>query len=208
MTAVTLRTGAPQPDSMAGILIVDDDPTIRSMFARALKALGDIEQAANGADALRLLGAKKYSIVLLDLHMPVIDGFVILHTLASKPGPNRETPIYVIAADTSDQARIRALRRHAVFLLTKPVPIGTLTALVESTLKKAAARAGAASQLAAEGDADDVLELVKEGEPEPVPRARPALDAGRMTPPFRPDAGRMTPPFRPVFPAGPKKPGS
>lgn len=126
---------------MSTILIIDDDPTIRTMFARALQGKGEIDQAGNGADALRLLGAKKYSVMLLDLHMPVIDGFVILHTLATKPGPNRETPIYVITADISDQARIRALRRHAVFFLTKPVPIATLVALVDSTLKKSALRA-------------------------------------------------------------------
>jgi CheY-like chemotaxis protein len=126
---------------MSNILIVDDDPTIRAMFARALQALGEIEQAGNGADALRLLSAKKFSIVLLDLHMPVIDGFVILHTLATKPGPNRETPIYIVTADVSDQARLRALRQHAVFFLTKPVPIVTLVALVDSTLKKSAQRA-------------------------------------------------------------------
>src|SRR5262249_46537749 len=74
---------------MATILIVDDDFTIRAMFSRALKDLGEIAQASNGADALRLLGAQKFSVVLLDLHMPGIDGFVILHTLASKPGPNK-----------------------------------------------------------------------------------------------------------------------
>lgn len=125
---------------MSNILIVDDDPTIRAMFARALKALGEIDQAANGAEAMRLLGSKKFTVVLLDLHMPVIDGFVILHTLANKPGPNRDTPVYVITADVSEQARVRALQRHTVFFLTKPVPIGTLMALVESTLKKAAAR--------------------------------------------------------------------
>lgn len=122
------------------ILIVDDDPSIRAMFARALGALGDIEQAANGGDALRMLATKKYGIILLDLHMPVMDGFVVLHTLANKPGLNKDTPIYVITADTSDQARIRALRRHAVFLLTKPVPIATLTALVDAALKKSILR--------------------------------------------------------------------
>ena len=125
---------------MPAILIVDDDPTIRTMFARALNSLGEIETAGSGADALRMLGTKRYGIVLLDLHMPVIDGFVILHTLSTKPGPNRDTPIYVITADVSEQARIRALRRHAVFLLTKPVPIATLVSLVDSALKKAASR--------------------------------------------------------------------
>jgi len=147
---------------MGGILIVDDDPTIRAMFARALTPLGDVEQAANGAEALRLLGAKKFGVVLLDLHMPVVDGFVILRTLAGKPGPNRDTPVYVVTADVSDQARIRALRRHAVFLLTKPVPIATLTALVDSTLKKAAARALAATPDAAEAP-DPIVEAAREG---------------------------------------------
>ncbi|APR80139.1 putative two-component system response regulator [Minicystis rosea] len=126
---------------MAGILIVDDDPTIRSMFARALANLAEIELAANGGEALRMLGTKKYALVLLDLHMPMIDGFAVLQTLSSKPGPNKDTPVYVVTADVSDQARVRALKRHAVFFLTKPVPLATLTALVDSTLKKAAARA-------------------------------------------------------------------
>lgn len=129
---------------MAGILIVDDDPTIRTMFARALAGLADVETASNGGEALRLLGAKKYSLVLLDLHMPVMDGFVVLHTLSSKQGPNKDTPIYVVTADMSEQARIRALRRHAVFFLTKPVPLATLSTLVEASLKKAAAREQAA----------------------------------------------------------------
>src|SRR5262249_25645242 len=126
---------------MAGILIVDDDPTIRTMFARALKALGDIEMASNGSEALRMLTAKKYAVMLLDLHMPMMDGFAILHALSTKPGPNRDTAVFVITADTSDQARLRALRRHAVFMLTKPVPINTLVSLVDSALKKAASRA-------------------------------------------------------------------
>jgi len=160
---------------MAGILIVDDDPTIRTMFARALGALGEIEQAANGGDALRMLATRKYGIILLDLHMPVMDGFVVLHTLANKPGPNRDTPIYVITADTSDQARIRALRRHAVFLLTKPVPIGTLTALVDSALKKSALRAQAAQAAA------DAKEL------------SPSKDAGRGPASSRPPSGLRKP---------------
>ena len=125
---------------MPNILIVDDDATIRAMFARAMKTLGDVEQAGNGAEALRMLASKKFHIVLLDLHMPIVDGFVILHTLSTMPGPNRDTPVYVITADVSEQARVRALQRHAVSFLTKPVPIGTLMALVESTLKKGAPR--------------------------------------------------------------------
>jgi CheY-like chemotaxis protein len=126
---------------MAAILIVDDDPTIRAMFARALQGLGEIDTAANGMEALRFLGAKKYGVLLIDLHMPMVDGFSLLQTLGQSPGPNRDAPVYVITADVSDQARVRALRRHAVFFLSKPVPINTLVGLVDATLKKGAAKA-------------------------------------------------------------------
>jgi CheY-like chemotaxis protein len=122
---------------MSGILIVDDDPTIRTMFARALRAFGEIETAANGAEGLRMLAGKKYGLVLLDLHMPLVDGFVLLHTLSTKPGPNRDTPIYVVTADNSDQARVKALKHRALFLLTKPIAIATLTGLIASTLHRA-----------------------------------------------------------------------
>ncbi len=143
---------------MHNILIVDDDVTIRGMFARAMKPLGDVDQAGNGAEAMRMLASKKFSIVLLDLHMPVVDGFVILHTLSTMPGPNRDTPVFVITADVSEEARVRALQRHAVSFLTKPVPIGTLMALVESTLKKGAQRAAAAAaQAARDGNAEPSL---------------------------------------------------
>jgi CheY-like chemotaxis protein len=125
---------------MPSLLIVDDDPAIRLLFSRALAGRGDCEEAQGGADALRLLGSRKYDVVLLDLHMPGVDGFAVLKLLGSKPGPNRDTPIFIISADTSDQARIQALRRHAVFFLTKPVHLATLTSLVDGSLKQSAAR--------------------------------------------------------------------
>src|SRR6185437_7383930 len=112
----------------------------------------------------------------------------------TKPGPNRDTPVYVITADISEQARHRALQHHAVFLLTKPVPIATLTALVDSVLKKAAARAAPPGA-------------------EPA-KVAPGPSAGRPAPPMQsaggvasaPRAGAQPQqPARPVVPA--KKPG-
>jgi CheY-like chemotaxis protein len=127
---------------MAPILIVDDDATIREMFARALASIGEVEQAADGGEALRLLATKKYGALLLDLHMPMIDGFMVLHALSAKPGPNRDTPVLVVTADLSESARARALGRHAVFLLTKPVSIGTMKALVQNALARTGVRDG------------------------------------------------------------------
>ncbi len=122
--------------ALPALLVVDDDPTIRAMFARALRDIARVEVAASGGEAMRFLATQAFDLILLDLHMPVIDGFVVLQMLASKPGPNHATPVYVVSADTSDSARVQALKRHAVFFLTKPVPIGTLVALVDMALKK------------------------------------------------------------------------
>lgn len=129
---------------MARLLVVDDDLDIRELFVRVLRKLGEVEEAAGGQQALRLLFAKEFDVVLLDLHMPQVDGFAILEALTTKPGPNRDASIFVVTADVSDQARLRALRRHAVFLLTKPVNIRTLVSLVGSSLQKRAARSASA----------------------------------------------------------------
>jgi CheY-like chemotaxis protein len=126
---------------VSSLLVIDDDAAIRAMFARALRALGEVEEASGGAPALRRLAARKFDLIVLDLHMPLVDGFSVLETLASRPGPNRDTPIFVVTADESQQARIRAFRRHAIFLLTKPVHLATLVSLAESSLRKAAERA-------------------------------------------------------------------
>ncbi|AUX42045.1 hypothetical protein SOCE26_034700 [Sorangium cellulosum] len=126
---------------MTCILVIDDDAAIRGMFARALRSLGDVEEANGGAAALRRLMTRKFDLVLLDLHMPLVDGFSVLESLSAKGGPNRDTPIFVVTADESHQARVRALRSHAIFLLSKPVHLATLVSLAESSLKKAAARA-------------------------------------------------------------------
>jgi CheY-like chemotaxis protein len=122
------------------ILIIDDDAAIRAMFARSLRSLGEVEEASGGAPALRRLASRKFDLILLDLHMPLVDGFSVLEVLAQKPGPNRDTPIFVVTADESEKARARAFRRHAVFLLTKPVHLATLVSLAESALKQAALR--------------------------------------------------------------------
>ncbi len=62
---------------MARILIVDDDPDIRETLALLLEAEGhDVVCAAHGAEALQLLrGGVRPCVILLDLMMPVMDGF-------------------------------------------------------------------------------------------------------------------------------------
>ena len=190
---------------MPSLLLVDDDPDIRAMFARSLQAHGEIDQAGGGGDALRLLGSKRYDIVMLDLHMPVIDGWVVLQMLANRPGPNRDTPVFVITADTSDRARVEALRRKAVFFLTKPVHLATLTALIDSALKKNAnrpPRPGSMPEIDPHRASDPRARLGLPGRPGSVAPA-PARPSAMPAPvaPSRPTAA----PFAPTNPNDPNK---
>jgi CheY-like chemotaxis protein len=119
---------------MSTILVIDSDPVQRASLGQVLAPLGEVEVAGTGLDALRLLATKKFSVAVLDLHVRPLDGFVILRTLSTKGGPNKETPVYALAADAVE--RDRALREHAVFALIKPVSLVTVKNLIEADLNR------------------------------------------------------------------------
>jgi CheY-like chemotaxis protein len=121
---------------MSMFLVVDDDPTIRTMYSRSLAELGEVDVAEGGKQALQLLGTHRYEAVLLDLHMPGVDGFAVLEALAKEDSVNRDTPVYVVTGDGSEQARLRALKLRSLLLLTKPVPLAMLKSLIETSIKK------------------------------------------------------------------------
>lgn len=122
---------------MANTLVIDSDPGNRALMAEALAGICEVEQAANSAEALRMLAARKFTIVVLDLHVRPLDGFIVLRTLLNRTGPNQKTPVYAIAADQAEQAR--ALREHVVYALMKPVAPATLATLVDAGIRKAEA---------------------------------------------------------------------
>lgn len=121
-------------------LVVDDDPSIRTMFARSLAGLGEVDQAEGGKQAILRLAAQRYEAVLLDLHMPGTDGFAVLEALAKEDAINRDTPVFVVTGDNTEQSRLRALKLRSLLLLTKPVPLAMLKSLIETSLKKTLAR--------------------------------------------------------------------
>jgi CheY-like chemotaxis protein len=129
---------------MPDILIVEDDLAIRKLFARTLAHLGNIDEAGNGTDAVKLLDAKKYDAVLLDMNMPGMDGLGVLDDLEAKKGLNAKTPIFVITADPSVNTRAQAIHRTR-FFLQKPVKLPLLTTLVLGVLPKGAVPAAAPS---------------------------------------------------------------
>jgi CheY-like chemotaxis protein len=94
------------PSGGGHALVVDDEANIRSLFRRTLEGDGwTVAEAANGVDALERVAEQRPRIILLDLMMPVMDGFDFLLRYRGLEGCE-STPIIVITAkDLSEEER-------------------------------------------------------------------------------------------------------
>lgn len=112
------------------ILIVDDDPSIRDFIAQFLGGEGyAVEVAPNGARALALIERTPVALVLLDMRMPVLDGWGLARALVER---GLQPPLVVMTAAYGAHARNWALEIGAVALLAKPFDLNDLLAIVES----------------------------------------------------------------------------
>jgi two-component system LytT family response regulator len=113
-------------------LIVDDEPIARSVLREELELLPDVQvvgEAADGKEALQSIARLQPEVVFLDLQMPVMSGFEVVHNLN---GPT--LPIVVIVT-AFDQHAIQAFEAGAVDYLLKPVGEARLRTAVERARK-------------------------------------------------------------------------
>ena len=117
---------------MARILLVDDDADIRLLLRLELSAEGhQIVEAVNGRAGLDVLAAEPIDLVVLDIMMPVLDGWGVLAEL-DETAP----PIIVITALATEGERhvVDILERGALDVIAKPFDPGWLVRLVEAVL--------------------------------------------------------------------------
>lgn len=118
------------------ILVVDDDAAILRMYAMALGTLGEVVSAQSGAEALVCLEERRFDAMILDLFMPGIGGLDVLDRINEPKALNYNTPVFVVTADQSERSRVEAMKRRAIFQLTKPVPIRLLVEQVRAQLER------------------------------------------------------------------------
>jgi CheY-like chemotaxis protein len=86
------------------ILIVDDDDPIRALLVTVLRRRGlDAESARNGVEALEMLAARRYALVVLDLMMPRMNGYELLDHFGAMP-PATRPAVLVLTAGLSKRA--------------------------------------------------------------------------------------------------------
>jgi two-component system KDP operon response regulator KdpE len=118
---------------MSSILVVDDDADIRLLLRLELSAEGHhIVEAADGQQGLDAIAAERPDLVVLDLMMPVLNGWQVLEALDPLASP----PVVVITAFASDGNRhvIELLEGGALDVISKPFDAGWLVRLVDAVL--------------------------------------------------------------------------
>src|ERR1041384_1283795 len=110
------------------VLFVDDDPAIRGLVGDALREEGySVDLAAHGREALEAMRARRPATVVLDLMMPIMDGFSFIEACHSEQLCD-DVPIVVISAVHDALQRINELPIHAC--IAKPFDLDDLVRTV------------------------------------------------------------------------------
>lgn len=115
------------------VLVVDDDDNIREIMKLYLKNEGyQVEEAADGIEAVRKFDAVKPSIILLDVMMPILDGMEVCRQIRKFS----RVPIIMLTARSVDEDKITGLGIGADDYITKPFNPNEVIARVKAVLRR------------------------------------------------------------------------
>ena len=120
----------------AHVLVADDDPSIRQLLCTVVRRERlDVDCVADGQEAIDRLREHDYSVILLDLMMPRVDGAEFLRQLASLDLSTRSRPVVLLmTAFSNDRLPVIGEPIHAV--VKKPFDIEDLVALVSGCVEQ------------------------------------------------------------------------
>ena len=141
----------------AKVLVVDDTPANVSLLLDALSDAGyELFVAAHGRAALDLIARTPPDLVLLDVMMPVLDGFATCAELKADPR-HRDLPVIFMTALSEPDEKVRAFAAGAVDYIVKPVYLPEVLARVSAHLKIRALQKSVEEELAMRLEAEDQL---------------------------------------------------
>lgn len=127
-------------ESYKSILLVDDDLTLREMYAERLKAEGfSVEMAKDGEEALQKATELRPNVILLDVMMPKMNGLDVLKQLRSQPD-TQNTPVIVLTALIQDREKMESITRGADDYIVKSETMpGDVIQKIHAVLEKRSA---------------------------------------------------------------------
>jgi two-component system, OmpR family, response regulator MprA len=116
------------------ILVVDDEPAVREALDRALRLEGyEVDQAADGREALELVSRRPPDALILDLMMPAVDGLEVARRMRAD---GDDTPILVLTARDGVADRVTGLDAGADDYVVKPFALEELLARLRALLRR------------------------------------------------------------------------
>lgn len=131
------------------ILLVDDDATLRHLFSEYLRHNEfEVAAAASGSEALRLAYSERPDLVILDVMMPVMDGWETCARLRELS----DVPIILLTAKATEADKLRGFRLGADDYVTKPFSFAELTARIQAVLARSRPAPGTTHRVYTLGD--------------------------------------------------------
>jgi two-component system OmpR family response regulator len=122
------------------LLVVEDEPHLLSSLAEALREDGyAVDEASDGEDGLAKAMMWDYNAIVLDVMMPVMDGFEVLKRLRL----HKTTPVLMLTARHSTKERVRGLDTGADDYLAKPCELPELLARIRALIRRSTGQAKA-----------------------------------------------------------------
>ncbi len=119
---------------MARILVADDDPISIKLLNFRLRSVGhEVILAVNGGEALEIATREKPDLVLLDIMMPVMNGFQVLRKLKSQE-ETKNIPVIMLTSKVLEKDVVFGLEAGAEDYITKPFSFAELNARVNHVL--------------------------------------------------------------------------
>jgi putative two-component system response regulator len=134
-----MLTASPAPHDLlrSRILLVDDEPRNLLLLERSLESAGyhDVHATPDSSRVLPLCAQIRPDLLLLDLHMPGVDGFQLLREINTGTTSGRYLPVLVLTADATEHTKRRALGAGAHDFLTKPFSITEVLLRIRNLLE-------------------------------------------------------------------------
>ncbi len=124
------------------VLVADDEPALRKLLKTNMELEGyETLEASNGAEVLECVERDNPDIILLDIMMPVMDGWEVMTALASNP--EYEQKVILVSAKASDDAQLQGWELGADEYITKPFDLDSLLERVREVAARTAAESEA-----------------------------------------------------------------
>ena len=120
---------------MATVMIVDDSKTVRNYHGAILKSLGlDIVEAENGMEALEKSLDSAIDLYLVDVNMPIMDGYSFINDLR-KQEANKFVPVIMVTTQAKEEDKNNAYKVGANIFETKPIKPDQLQSYIDILVK-------------------------------------------------------------------------